>query len=490
MRIIVFCILLFVADITAAQSSDSNPGILIGSILDADNSNAIADASVKLILISDSAVQKNQLSLKDGEFLFDKIAFGYYCLRIDAVGYSSRIIDSIHFREERFDFDLDDVRISKNSSLLSEVTVYAEKPLVESRDGKLIFNTGESALSSGATTTELLKQTPLVNVDNDGKILLRGKEVKVLIDDKPIELDAKQLQDLLESMPGSMIEKIEVMTTPLPQYANERGGVINIVTKKGKVGFNARINVNYGTRGEAGISGNLSYRKNKFSLIFSAGFGYNEYENNSFSNRQNIYTDSINFFNTLGQSNSNTRRPNIRANIGYDLNKQHSLNLTAQYNSNNSENRNGTEYSNAWSNAQVYKLSNRITGTSNESSSPAFNITYTFKGKDPREVLKFISGFNFNESDLGRDFFQQYLNPDYTLTGVDSSQKQNTSSKNSNISLRVNYDKPLKGNKLSLNIGANANRYANHNVLNTVFMKKLEQVFVDMPRKCTHKHFQ
>ena len=36
-------------------------------------------------------------------------------------------------------------------------------------------------------------------------------------------------------MPGSMIEKIEVMTTPPPNYANERGGVINIVTRKGKV---------------------------------------------------------------------------------------------------------------------------------------------------------------------------------------------------------------------------------------------------------------
>jgi len=469
---------LFVANVSLAQSTGSDPGILIGSILDADNSKAIADASVKLILISDSAVQKNQLSLKDGEFLFDKIAFGYYRLQINAVGYAIRIIDSIHFREERFDFDLNDVRLSKNSSLLSEVTLYAEKPLIENKDGKLIFNTGESALSSGATTTELLKQTPLVNVDNDGKILLRGKEVKVLIDDKPIELDAKQLQDLLESMPGSMIEKIEVMTTPPPQYANERGGVINIVTKKGKVGFNARINLNYGTRGEAGVSGNLSYRKNKFTLNFSAGFGYNEYESNSYSNRQNIYTDSINFFNTEGQSNNNNRRPNIRLNVGYDLNKQHSLNFTAQYNSNNSENRNGTEYQNAWSNAQVYKLSNRITGTNYESSSPAFNITYTFKGKDPREVLKFISGFNFNESDNRKDFFQQYLNPDHTPTGADSTQQQNTASNNSNISLRINYDKPLKGNKLTLNVGANANRYANHNVLNTVFMKKPEQVFV------------
>jgi outer membrane receptor for ferrienterochelin and colicin len=49
-----------------------------------------------------------------------------------------------------------------------------------------------------------------------------------------VELNLQQLQDLLESMPGSSIEKIEVMTNPPPQYANEQGGVINIVTKKVK----------------------------------------------------------------------------------------------------------------------------------------------------------------------------------------------------------------------------------------------------------------
>lgn len=478
MRYIACFLLLFFTSIVAAQQPDSKPGVVIGSILDADNSKALADATVKLILVADSARRQEQLCSRDGEFMFDHIAFGYYRLRIDAVGYASRIIDSIHIRADRFDFDLHDIRLSKNASLLSEVTIYAEKPLIENKDGKLTFNVGESALSSGSTATELLKQTPLVNVDNDGKVLLRGKEVKVLIDDKPVELDAKQLQDLMESMPGSMIEKIEVMTTPPPQYANERGGVINIVTKKGKVGFNARVNVNYGTRGEAGVSGNLGYRKNKLSLNVSAGFGYNEYVHSSFSNRENKYTDSVNFFGTTGESNSFTKRPNFRANLGYDLNKRHSLGFSARYNSNNSANENETAYRHAWSNGQLYKLSDRGTITSNQSYSPAFDLTYSIKGKDPREVLKFISAVNINYSETGRDFFQQYFNPDYTPTGADSSQQQFTSSANSTTSLRINYDKPLKGNKFSLNLGANGSRYRNHQVLTTVFLKKPEQVFV------------
>jgi hypothetical protein len=460
----------------ATQSPAS--GLVIGSIMDADNSKAIEGATVKMLLLSDTTAQHNQLSLKNGEFIFNKLSFGYYRLQITALGYRSLTIDSIYIRAERFDFDLNDIKLSKNSALMNEVIVYAEKPLIENKDGKIIFNTGESALSSGATTTELLKQTPLVNVDNDGKILLKGKEVKIVIDDKPLELDARQLQDLMESMPGSMIEKIEVMTTPPPQYANERGGVINIVTKKGKVGFNGRLNVNYGTRGEAAVSGNVSYRKNKLAINLSVGYGYSVFNGSSYSNRQNIYADSSNYFNTVGESHNNSYRPNLRLSVDYELNKRQSLNFTTQYNGSNAVNENSTEYSNLNRYYQVYKLSNRITGTDNKNRSPGFNLTYRVKGKNPRTILSVISGFNYNVYDNGRDFYQAYLNPDYTPTGSDSTQQQNTTSKNNTISLRINYDKPLKGKKWSLNAGATYNRYNNHNILNTAFMKKPENVFV------------
>ena len=470
--------LLFISNSVLTQTPDASPGIVIGTVLDADNSKAIPDAAVTIILLTDTTVKTTHLSLANGEFLLDKLRFGYYRLRITAVGYSSLTIDSIHIRAERFDFDLNDIRLNKNAAVLNEVTVFAEKPLIENKDGKIIFNTGESALSSGATTTELLKQTPLVNVDNDGKILLKGKEVKILIDDKPVELDAKQLQDLMESMPGSMIEKIEVMTTPPPQYANERGGVINIVTKKGKVGFNGRVNINYGTRGEAAISGNVSYRKNKLALNFSAGFGYSEFNGNSYSNRQNFYTDSSNYFYTVGKSGNHNRRPNLRLSLDYDLNKRQSMNFTALYNSNNSENANTTGYSNANRNNQVYKLSNRITSTDNSNFSPVLNFTYTIKGKNPKAIFKFISGFSYNAADIEKDFYQQYLNPDNTPTGSDSTQEQNTYSRNHSINLSTNYDKPLKNNKTSLNFGASFSRYNNHNILNTAFMKKPENVFV------------
>lgn len=472
--------LCLVSDLAAQDSlirAKGVSGIIIGSLLDADKSKPVPGATVSLARPHDTATIFTTTA-KDGSFSIENIPFGYYRLTASAIGYASFSLDSINIRAERFDFDLNDIKMHRRSTALDEVVVYAEKPLIENKDGKIVFNVGESALSNGATTTELLKQTPLVNVDNDGTVQMRGKETKILIDDKPVELNGKQLQDLLESMPGSMIDKIEVLTNPPPQYANERGGVINIVTKKGKVGAVARINLSYGTRGEMSASGNFSYRKNKFAINFNAGIGYNQFEGNSHSNRQNIYADSSNYFYTTGLSDNNNHRPNARLAVDYDLNKKNSFNLTLLYNANAADNSSTNGYTNLNQFNQVYKLSNRYVTSDVKSHNPNITSTYTYKGKDPKEIMKLIAGINFNSNQNDRDYFQQYLNPDGTPTGADSSQQQITDVKNNTLSLRLNYDKPLKDKKTLLNMGGGIIRFNSHNILNTSYLKKPDNVFV------------
>jgi hypothetical protein len=454
-----------------------NQGIIIGNVMDAESSKAIPSVTIMLSNKLDSSFSRTTISAKDGAFIFDQLPHGYYSLKISASGYGSLKLDSIYIRAERFDFDLGDIKLNKKTTQLDEVVIYVEKPLIENKDGKIVFNAGESALSASSSTTDLLKQAPLVNVDDDGKVTVAGKEVKILIDDKPVELNGKQLQDLLESMPGSMIDRIEVLTTPPPQYANERGGVINIVTKKGKVGVSGRLNINYGTRGAAGINGSFSYRKNKFALNASGGYGYNEYRGSSYSKRQNMYVDSTNFFNTTALSGSNYKRPTARLSMDYDINKNNSVNFTFLFNASNALINSTNEYTNLNRFSAIYKLSDRFINTGSQSNNPNFTLSYAVKAKDPREVLRIIAGINFNISEVDKDFFQQFLNPDYTQTGIDSTQKQNTNAKNHTSSFRINYDKPV-GKKLSLNLGTTYTRFINHNILNTEFLKKPEMLFV------------
>ncbi len=480
-HILLQVILLIIGFQAICQSSKKELGVVLGSVLDGANQKAIVGATVAIIPFKDSTKKSVFLTDKNGGFQFTNLELGYYRLHISSVGFRTKQIDSIHIRTERYDFNLNDILLSNQSVELTEVVIYAEKPLIESKEGNITFNVGESALSNGSTATELLKQTPLVTTDPNGKILVRGKEPKILIDDKPVELNMQQLQDLLESMPGSTIEKIEVLTNPPPQYANEQGGVINIVTKKGRVGFGGRVNVYGGTRGEAGMSANFNYRKQGFAINLNAGAGFNRFESDGYSNRTNLYADSSNKLNIINGSDNKNVRPNFRLNMDYDINKRNIINLVAQYNQNAYDNNGNNRFTNINRFGTISRLSEREIATEGYNKNPSITFTYTRKGKKPGEQIRFVTGVNSGWNKNTRNFFQEFLTPDALPTGIDSTQRQTTNTKSNGFNFNAAYDKQLNNKKTSFSTGAAYNRTNSHVLLNTEFLKKLDNSFFKVP---------
>jgi len=453
-------------------------GILAGNVTD-ERKKALEGASSQLILLADSTKSQSILTDKEGNFSFQNIAYGYYRLRVSYVGLQSLTIDSINFRPERSDFNFSDLTLRpKNSESLGEVIIFAEKPLIQSKDGNITFNAAESALSAGSTASDLLANVPLVTKDPEGKISVRGKEPKILIDDKPVELNLQQLQDLLESMPGSSIEKIEVMTNPPPQYANEQGGVINIVTKKGKVGKTGRLNVSAGTRGEASINGNYTYRKQGFAMSINAGAGFGRYLGNGYSIRNNVYPDSSNFFNTRNNYINKSFRPNFRFNMDYDLNKLQSINVVLQLNSNDYNNSSITQYENINRFGDLYKLSKRNIRSEGNNYNGTLNLSYLMRTKTPGEQLRVLFSENLSHSNSDRDFYQQYFYADYTPNGIDSTQQQLNDNRNEGHIFRADYDRPLFNKKTFLSVGSYYNRSNSDVEVTSSYLKKPDEIFV------------
>ena len=470
-------LILLLALSSSSFSQTIGPGVIAGNLIDGSK-KALAGANIDLIILSDTTHQNTIATDKNGIFLFNDLPYGYYRLRFRSFGMQSLIMDSIYLRKERYDFNLNDIVMKSTDGIqLNEVIIYAEKPLIESKDGNITFNASESPLAAGSNASDLLQNIPLVSKDPNGKITVRGKEPKILIDDKPVELNLQQLQDLLESLPGSSIEKIEVMTNPPPQYANEQGGVINIVTKKGKVGKSGRINISAGTRGEASISGNYNYRKQSFAISINTGAGYNKLNGEGNSVRNNFYSDSSNFFYTKNNYRNKNWRPNLRVNMDYDLNKTSSINFVLQYNQNNADNMNSTVYTNINRFGLIYKLSERNIHNNGDSYSPNSNLTYTKKGKQPGETFKIIAGANFSFNHSDRDFFQQYFNNDHTPNGIDSTQEQLTNNKSNGFNVRVNYDKPIKNKKTFLSVGTFYTRSNSHVIVDASYLKKPDGFF-------------
>ena len=474
-----FILLIFCVTHQLAFAQPKESGIITANVLDSTK-KALNGVSVQLISMKDSVTFKNTVTDKEGSFTITEIPFGYYRLRLSYVGMQTITLDSIFFRTERFDFNLNDLIMKlKKSESLDEIIVYAEKPLIESKEGNITFNAGESALAAGSNASDLLESVPLVSKDASGKITVRGKEPKVLIDDKPVELNLQQLQDLLESMPGSSIEKIEVMTNPPPQYANEQGGVINIVTKKGKVGRSGRINFSAGTRGEGSLNGNFNYRKQGLSLSINAGAGYSRLLGNGYSIRNNIYADSSNFFKTYNQFENKGLKPNFRINLNYDINKNNLLSVTLSYNQNDYDNFSSTEYKNFNKSNELWRYSRRDVGTTGDNYSPNLSFSYTWKGK-PGETVKVITGLNYSASNSDRDFYQQYFNPDGTPNGTDSTQQQLYDTKINGHYVRLSYDKMLDNKKTFISLGSAYNRSNNHVVTDASYKKKPEGIMLPL----------
>jgi outer membrane receptor protein involved in Fe transport len=471
--------LIFFTIVSSVCFAQQSPGIISGNVLDEKN-KAIIGLTVELIALADTGFKKGAITDKNGNFSITDISMGKYSLRFSSIGYQSLIIDSIYLRAERFDFNMNDIVLkSAANKILNEVTVYAEKPLVQSKDGNITFNAAESTISAGSNASELLKNVPLVTTDPNGKVLVRGKEPKILIDEKPVELNAQQLQDLLESLPGSTIEKIEVMTNPPPQYANEQGGVINITTRKGKLGLGGRLTISAGTRGEGSINGNINYRKNKLAVNFNIGVGYNQFTGNGYSKRKNSYADSVNYFYTTSDYINKNHRPTARLNIDYDFNKQHSLNLLIQANQNNFNNNNNVEYINANRFSEVYRISRRVVRSKGGNFNPTGSVTYTYKGKRVGELLRLIIGGNYGYQENNRFFFQRFFNSGYVFNGIDSTQQQLTDNWNNGYNIRLNYDRPLSNKKTFISGGGALARSNSHVLLSTEFLKKPELEYVN-----------
>ncbi len=156
---------------------------------------------------------------------------------------------------------------------LKGVEVVAEKPFMEHKLDRTVFNIENSIISSGSNALEVLKKLPGVTVDNNDAIQVRGKSgVLIMMDGRTTYMSTADVATYLKSLDAGQIEKIEVITNPSAKYDASGNAIINIVLKKDKnMGFNAQVNLTMRqsqyTGGGANITAN--YRtKNSTSLAF------------------------------------------------------------------------------------------------------------------------------------------------------------------------------------------------------------------------------
>ncbi|HEY0438029.1 MAG TPA: TonB-dependent receptor, partial [Phenylobacterium sp.] len=129
---------------------------------------------------------------------------------------------------------------------------------------------------------DALRNIPSVQVDVQGNISLRGDpSVTIMIDGKPSSLFKGAARgQVLQNLPASSFERVEVMTNPSAAYRPDgSGGIINLIPKKVRqVGRAGSLRVTAAADDKAQLSLNLSSVGAKLTLSGDATWAHEKQE--------------------------------------------------------------------------------------------------------------------------------------------------------------------------------------------------------------------
>lgn len=284
----------------------------------------VSFANALLLKASDTSLVKGAITENDGIFTIDNITPGAYLLEISMIGYQNYRTAVFDIKNNGLNKDFGKIKIKENATDLQTVEIVAKKPLFEQKIDRMVVNVENSITAAGATALEVLERSPgvIVNRQNNA-ISLAGKDgVIVMINGKINRMPIEAVVQLLEGMPSSNIEKIELITTPPANFdAEGNAGFINIVLKQSSdQGLNGSYTLSGGLgKGDVVSTGiNFNYRKNRFNLYGDYSFSRNSQEQ-IFSFYREIQLDGS----TIGTDTRTLRDPvqrNHNARLGFDYN--------------------------------------------------------------------------------------------------------------------------------------------------------------------------
>lgn len=272
-RFIIFLLLSVKVYYSLAQSPTKGNYQIKGEVIDKTTQNPVEFATVSMFLEKDSSLISGAITNNKGKFIVNKLIEGRYYVKIEFIGYKTKIISKVLVGLKEPEVNLGLIEFSQATELLKEFEIVKEKSIIETKIDKKVYNVSKDIGNEGKTGLEMLENMPSIDVDEEDNISLRGdNSVRILLNGRPT---AMNLSDLLKQLPASAIEKVEVITNPSAKYNPEgMSGIINIVLKKeDAAGFNGSINTAYtfsilnSTRG--GLS--LNFRKNKINVYTNLG---------------------------------------------------------------------------------------------------------------------------------------------------------------------------------------------------------------------------
>jgi outer membrane receptor protein involved in Fe transport len=360
-----------------------------------DSSKPLGFATIRIFKINNTKPLQTVLSNEQGRFQFNKPDTGNYILSFTHTGYTEKKVN-ITVTTATGNMQIDPVALSKATGMMKEVVVTSQRPLVEQSDEKTVLNVEDDPANKTETAIDILRKTPYITVDGEDNIKVNGKSnFKVLLNGRETSMFARNIKEALRGFPGTLISKIEVITTPSAKYDGEGvGGLINIITKKKVKGYNGTISSFNRTSDKVNnfsINGNAKAGKFGLSVFMNQGFSDPILQHNTnitIPHSQTIYTKR-----TLDGAQSNSETWSFgNAELSVELDSLNTLSLYTNIDS--------------WSNKTVSDQTITTDFAANPSTVSYYNLTSKSKNPGVNVGSDYIKHFKNNKE---KEFSLRFL---------------------------------------------------------------------------------
>jgi len=318
--------------VSAAQPST---GTVTGVIQDAVSQIPIDFVHVTLFKEANTVPLTSVSSAEDGSFRFDNLQAGNYRIEASLLGYKP--LKQTFSVTAGQPVSLGVLKLQPDARQLAAAEVTGIRSAMRMDIDKRVFSVDQSIASAGASASDVLKDIPSVEVDQEGSVSLRNNSnVTIWINGKPAGLNSDNQAQVLEQMPAESIDKIEVVTNPSSKFSAEgTAGIINIVLKKDrKAGYYGSLRAGVSDPLGYDYGANLMYSSPKIDVYTTLGRRRHGNQGTGESRRETYTTNPLSLLTDTSTLISDTDRDFnmgglfFRGGVDYHLTPNHSLSLS------------------------------------------------------------------------------------------------------------------------------------------------------------------
>ncbi len=427
MKKILLVLALFCATFAFSQSKSFK---ISGTVLAESDKAPLESATIYLETLKDTTLVTYTISDKNGKFTLENSTYSDSLnLTISYVGfetYSKKI--GINKRE----IPLGTIEL-KTANMLDEVVIKSRAPITIKKD-TLEFNVSSFKTKKDANVEDLLKELPGVEVDEEGKITINGKEVsQILVNGKPFFGNDPTITT--RNLTKEIIEKVQIVDTKTKSeaFSGEEGDTenktINLTIKEeNNKGVFGRVSAGGGTDERYEMAGMLNMFDNdqRISVLAggnntnSPGFSFGEIQK-MFGNGRSMSMSSSGTFTIDGRSFGGgqgiTTSQNLGANYADVISKSLELNGDYFLAASSSENKTTTSRENILPDSRYFTYSN--SKSSNDSDNHTANMEFDIK-VDSTFLINIAPKFRFSKSKNTFDRNEQSFSEENILTNQSS----------------------------------------------------------------------